>query len=134
MWSGSNHHELTWDRPSISECGRIAAGTKRMLFITYYELANDVELDEVLEAGNRLIEEGHWPPEGMDVIRWDGTVNRWGVTIAEADDFETIYRAQAMWETLVPGMFAEIKTVPGAPVEEIMAEGGEVLNELAPPA
>lgn len=102
------------------------------MFITYYELGNDVALDEILEAGNRLMEEGMWPPEGMEVIRWDATVNRWGVTIAEADDFETIYRAQAMWEALVPGMFEEITTVPAAPVEEIMAEGGQLLEELPP--
>ena len=104
-----------------------------MLFITYYELSNDVEFDEVFEAGERLMEEEMWPPEGMDVIRWDGSVDKWGVTIAEADDFETVYRAQAMWETLVPGMFEEIKTAPAAPVEDIMAEGGALMEELSSP-
>lgn len=102
-----------------------------MLFVTYYELSNDVAFEEILEAGNRLVEEGRWPPDGMEVLRWDGTVNNWGITVAEADDFETAYRAQAMWEALVPGMFEEIKTVPAAPVEEIMEEGGKVLEELS---
>lgn len=71
------------------------------------------------------MEAGLWPPEGMEVIRWDATVNNWAVTIAEADDFETVYRAQALWEASVPGMFHKIKTVSGGPVEKVMAEGAE---------
>ena len=101
-----------------------------MLFVTYYELSNDVELAEVLEAGNWLMEEGLWP-RGDGDTRWDGTVNNWRVTVAEADSFETVYRAQALWETLVPGMFEEIRTAPAAPVEEVMTEGGEVLEAVS---
>lgn len=117
--------------PPIFYRGCHAAGETHVLFITYYELSNDVESGEILEAGERLMEEGMWPPEGMEIIRWDAAVDPWGVTIAEADDFETMYRAQAMWEALVPGMFEEIKTAPAAPVEEVMEEGGALLEELS---
>lgn len=119
--------------PTTSHCGCHAAEETRVLFITYYELSNDVEFGEIREAGERLVNEGMWPPEGMEIIRWDGAVDSWGVTIAEADDFETVFRARAMWEALAPGMFEEIKTAPAAPVEEIMEEGGALLEELSPP-
>ncbi len=38
-----------------------------MLFITYYELSNDGETGEIIEAGNQLLEAGMWPPDGMEI-------------------------------------------------------------------
>ena len=102
-----------------------------MLFVTYYELNNELETGQILEAGNKLLEAGMWPPEGMDIKRWDTTAEGWGVTIAEADDYETIYRSIMMWDALVPGMFEEINVAPAAPVEESMAAGGQLLDEIS---
>jgi len=101
-----------------------------MLMITYYEISNDVTTREVIEAGQVLMDEGLWPPEGMDIIRWDTTVDNWGVSIAEVDDYETINRAILMWESMVPGMFEETRTAPAAPVEESMAISGALFEEL----
>lgn len=101
-----------------------------MLFITYYEISNDVTAHEIIEAGELLMESGMWPPEGMELLRWDTSVNDWGVTIAEADSYEPINRSLLMWEELVPGLFEETRTAPASPVEEAMAQGGALLDEL----
>lgn len=68
-----------------------------MLYIAYYEISNDVPRREILEAGESLMEAGMWPPEGMEVLRWDTTVDGWGVTVAEVDSYETINRSILMW-------------------------------------
>jgi hypothetical protein len=66
----------------------------------------------------------------MEIIRWDTTVDNWGITIAEADEYETIQRSFLMWEALVPGMFEETRTAPASPVEDSMAQAGALLDEL----
>ena len=101
-----------------------------MLFVTHYKLSNDVAIQEMLEAGETLRESGMWPPEGIDIIRWDTTVNGWGITVAEADDYESIKRSFVMWEALVPGMVEETKTAPASPVDESMALTRALLEEL----
>lgn len=101
-----------------------------MLFIGYYRLADDVEMDEVIEAAQELTESEMWPPDGMEIIRWDTTVNKWGVTIFEADDYETVNRAWEMWRASVPGMSVEEQTAPAAPVEESLEQMAALHQEL----
>ena len=102
-----------------------------MQFITYYEIGNDVTTREILEAGETLMEAGLWPPEGMDLIRWDTTVDNWGITVAEVDEYEQMNRAILMWEAMIPGMFETIKTSPSIPVEDSMEQSRALLDDLS---
>jgi hypothetical protein len=44
-----------------------------MLFITYWELNEGMSLPEILQAGQKLMSSGLFPPPGVNIIRWDGT-------------------------------------------------------------
>lgn len=101
-----------------------------MLFLAYWKISEDVEPKEVMEAGGALIESGTWPPDDVEVIRWDTTVDNWGITLMEADNYEAVNQAWAMWRSTVPGMFEEAKTAPAAPVEESMEQTVAFLEEL----
>lgn len=101
-----------------------------MLFLSYWKISEDVETREILEGGRVLMESGMWPPDDVEVIRWDGTVDNWGITLMEADNYEAVNRAWALWRAAVPGMFERAKTAPAAPVEEAIEQTGAVLEEL----
>jgi len=101
-----------------------------VLFISSFEIGRDLSEEDIIEASQTLAEAGMWSPEGMEVIRWDTTVNDWGIVISEANDYETTNRSWTMWEALVPGIFAAKKMAPAAPVEESMAQSGALLEEL----
>lgn len=101
-----------------------------MLFISYWKLSEDVQTQEVIEAAGELIESGMWPPDDVEIIRWDTAVDNWGVTLMEADDYEALNRTWTMWRATVPGMFEEAKTAPAMPVEENIEQVAAFLEEL----
>lgn len=101
-----------------------------MLFLSYWKISEDVETQKVIEAAGALTESGMFPPEGVEVIRWDATVDNWGMTLLEADDYEALNRAWTMWRAVVPGMFEEGKTAPAAPVEDDIEQAAALLEEL----
>lgn len=101
-----------------------------MLFLSYWKLSEDVQTQEVMEAAEALTESGMWPPDDVEVIRWDTTVDNWGITLMEADDYEALNRAWTMWRASVPGMFEESKTAPAVPVEENIEQSVALLEEL----
>lgn len=101
-----------------------------MLFLAYYKLSEDVEPEDVVEAAGQLTESGMWPPDDTEVIRWITTVDNWGITLMEAEDYEALNRAWLMWRSAVPGMFEEAKTAPAAPVEEDIEQTLALLEEL----
>ena len=61
-----------------------------------------------------------FPPQGLNVIRWDATPDLWGTLLSEADSVEDVFRAIAMWRAAGPGFFKVTKTSPALPVQEII--------------
>lgn len=84
-----------------------------------------------LEAGQKLLSTGLFPPAGVNIIRWDGTPDGWGILLMEADDFTAVTRALDAWRMAVPGMFKFTRTAPAQPIEELMASGGEFAQQMA---
>ena len=102
-----------------------------MLFITYWELNENMSVEERLGVGQKLTSSGLFPPEGVNIIRWDITPDGWGVTIFEADSEAAVSRALNMWRAAGTGKFKCTKTSTARPVQEEMESSGELLTILA---
>ena len=59
-----------------------------MLFLNYWELNDEVSISERLEAVEKLKKCKLFPPQNVEIIRFDITADNWGVTIFEADSVE----------------------------------------------
>ncbi|WP_416838204.1 DUF3303 family protein [Haloferax sp. DFSO52] len=93
-----------------------------MLFVSYWEINENKPPAEILEAGAKLMESELWPPEGVEIIRWDLTSDNWGVTVFEADTAEAAERVVTVWRLAVPGMFTKTKTAPAGPADQAMLD------------
>jgi hypothetical protein len=98
-----------------------------MLFITYWELDEAMSETEKMEATSKLSQVG--PPEGINLLRWDGTPDNWGIIIFEAEKTVDIIKNLALWRTKA-GFFKYVKTAPLIPVEELMPQLTEYLQSL----
>ena len=101
-----------------------------MLFLTYWELNENMSMEDRLAAGQKLTSSGMFPPEGINIIRWDITPDGWGVTIFEADSEAAASRAMNMWRMAATGIYKCTKTSTARPVQEEMESGGELLKML----
>ncbi len=101
-----------------------------MLFLSYWELNENIPRVQRMEAGQKLLQTGLFPPAGINIIRWDATLDGWGIMLAEADDFTAINRALDAWRIAVPGMFKFTRTAPAQPVQEVMASTAEFVQQL----
>ncbi|MCG3208109.1 MAG: hypothetical protein FOGNACKC_01711 [Anaerolineae bacterium] len=102
-----------------------------MLFLTYWELNEETSRVQRMQAGQKLLQTGLFPPAGINIIRWDATVDGWGILVAEAEDFTAINRALDAWRIAVPGMFTVTRTAPAQPVQEVMASTAEFMQKMA---
>ena len=102
-----------------------------MLFPTYWELNENISVEERLGVGQKLISSGMFPPEGVNIIRWDITPDGWGVTLLEADSEAAVSRGLNMWRVAGTGIFKCTKTSTARPVQEEMEGSGELLKILA---
>ena len=55
-----------------------------MLFLTYWELNEGMSVEERQQVAQKLTSSGLFPPKGVNIIRWDGTPDGWGILVAEA--------------------------------------------------
>lgn len=101
-----------------------------MLFVTYWELNENVSVADQLQVAQKLMASGLFPPTDVKIIRWDGTPDGWGVLVAEADSAAAIQRSLNMWRAAGTGFFKSTKTAPAVPVQEGIALGGELLKAL----
>lgn len=101
-----------------------------MLFVTYWEIDPEKAPSEIVAAGRRLIESDAFPPGDVETVRWDATVDGWGITIFEADAYEDVLRAHMAWQELSPGWFSELRTAPAAPAPEATMEMAELVADL----
>jgi len=101
-----------------------------MLFLTYYELNENLPVAERLQIAQKLTSAGLFPPKGVNIIRWDGTADGWGILIAEAESAAGIAEAVDMWRAAGAGFFKSTKTSPAVPVQESMPRTAELLKAL----
>lgn len=101
-----------------------------MQFLTYWKVNEDMPVEDRNEIARTITEEGFFPPEGVEILRWDGTPDGWGIAVLEADDFEAVNTALNVWRSLDAPFFEETRTAPAAPVEEIISQQAALLEEL----
>jgi hypothetical protein len=101
-----------------------------MLFITYWELNENSAVAANLEAATKLTSSGMFPPENVQVLRWDITPDNWGILLVEADSAQAINDALSMWRAAVPGFFKSTKTSPAIAVQEAIPAAARILQTL----
>ena len=102
-----------------------------MLFVTYWELNENMASQDTLEAANKLTSSGLFPPQDVQILRWDVTPDNWGILIVESDSAQAVNDALGMWRASVPGFFKVTKTSPAVPVQEGIPELGKLLQMVA---
>jgi len=102
-----------------------------MLFLTYWELNEDTSLQERMEIAKKLTTSGLFPPKGVKVLRWDSTVDNWGITLIEADSAMDVSMTLATWRTACAGIFKMTKTTPAIPIAEGMPVWEEMIKKVA---
>jgi Protein of unknown function (DUF3303) len=102
-----------------------------MLYVLYWELNENMPVEERLKIAQKLTSSGLFPPKGVKVIRWDMTPDLWGISIIEADNSWDVFSTVSMWRSASPGFFRMTKLAPAMPVQEVMPREGELLKKLA---
>lgn len=108
------------------------ANPRQMLFLTYWKLNEGLSARETNRIATRLSEEGMFPPEDVELIRWDGTPDGWGIVLWEADNYTALNNGLNMWRAAAgeTAFFEETKTAPAAPVEETVGDMAELLQQF----
>lgn len=101
-----------------------------MLFLTYWELNEEVPYSERMRIAKRMTESDLFPPKNVKMIRWDSTPDGWGITLFEAPDARDAYRALNLWRAAAPGFFKCTKTAPAAPAQDMIAQGVQIAQEM----
>jgi hypothetical protein len=102
-----------------------------MIFIVQWEINEEVPMEERLRVAGKLTQSGMFPPEGVEVLRFDITPDGWGITIYEAGRIEDVFAAVNMWRAVSPGFFSSTQVSPALPVAEAMPLHAQLLEKLA---
>jgi len=102
-----------------------------VLFVTYWELNENMPVQDRLQAVRKVTSAGLFPAKGVKIIRWDGTPDGWGIVVAEADTAADIAQAINVWRVAAAGFFKATKTAPAVPIQEDVAHAEEVLKALS---
>lgn len=102
-----------------------------MLFLTYWKLNEDMPVEERQAVAERLTASGLFPPDDVEIIRWDGTPDGWGIVLSEAESADAIGRAINMWRAAGDGFFEETVTAPALPVQEGMEQTAGMLEAIS---
>ena len=102
-----------------------------MMFVTYWELNEDMSVEQRQQVAERLVTKGLFPPPNVNLIRWDATPDGWGILIAEAETAQDYFTALNLWRASGAGLFKHTKTAPALSVQEAMAAAGARLANLA---
>lgn len=87
-----------------------------MLFLSYWELNENMSDIERTAIANKLMTSGLFPPKGVNVLRWDETPDGWGILLMEADSPMDVTQALAVWRMAGAGFFKLTKTAPAFPI------------------
>jgi hypothetical protein len=101
-----------------------------MLFLTYFELNEDMPIEERMPIGQKLMAAGLFPPKGVKVLRWDRTADAWGILTVEADSAADVLQMLDVWRMAGAGFFKLTRTSPAVPIQETLAKGGELLQAV----
>ena len=101
-----------------------------MLYITYWEFNENMPVEQRLKIGQKLTSSKMFPPETINLIRWDLTADGWGILIAEAESSSDISQALNMWRAAGTGLFRVTKTAPATSVQQAMSDTADLLNSL----
>ena len=94
-----------------------------MLFLSYWELNENLSPKDVVKVGTGLLEKNLWPVKGVKMLGWyvaAGEVPTWGITIEEAKTVEQVMKGVAVWTNAKPGLFKVVKVSPAMTAEEAM--------------
>lgn len=102
-----------------------------MLFLTYWELNENMSVEERLQISQKLTSSKLFPPKGVNIVRWDVTPDGWGILLAEAETAADINQALNMWRAAGVGFFKFTKTSPAMPIQEAISRTAELLKTLS---
>ena len=94
-----------------------------MLFVTYWELNENMPVNERLNIAAKLTSAGLFPPEGVKILQWITTPDGWGITLAEADSAAAISRSMEIWRMAGAGFFKSSKTAPAMQIDKELIDG-----------
>ncbi len=101
-----------------------------MLFLTIWEVNENMSVEERLQVAQKLTGSGLFPPNGVNILRWDGTPDGWGILLAEAESAAAMNEALALWRAAGAGFFKSTKTAPAMPIQEAIPQTAEILKAL----
>jgi hypothetical protein len=101
-----------------------------MLFLTYWELNENMPVQERMSIAQKLTSSGFFPPKGVKILRWDETPDAWGILLMEADNAMDVALALAYWRMAGAGFFKQTKTAPATPIAEGMPHWAEALKAI----
>ncbi len=99
-----------------------------MLFLTYWELNEDMPVEQRLQITHKL--SAMLPMEGVNIIQWVITPDAWGILLAEAESVADISRAINAWRAAGAGFFKSTRTAPAQTIEESVSQQAELLKTL----
>ena len=102
-----------------------------MLFLTYWELNENMPVPDRLEVVRKVTSAGLFPAKGVKIIRWDGTPDGWGILVAEAATAADMAQAINVWRAAGAGFFKLTKTAPAVPIQEDVANAQQMLKALS---
>lgn len=102
-----------------------------MLFVTYWELNENMSVEQRNDIAVKLTSSGVFPPRNIKIVRWDLTPDGWGILITEAENAADVSQAINMWRAAGTGFFNMTKTAPAMPVKEAMSNTAGLLKALS---
>jgi hypothetical protein len=102
-----------------------------MLFVTYWELSEDMDVGARAALAQKLATGGLFPPAGVTVLRWDATPDGWGILVVEAETAAQVNDAIMVWRAAGKGFFKHTRTAPALPVQEAIGASLQLANKLA---
>lgn len=103
-----------------------------MQFLTFWKLNEEMSAEHRQQIAEKLTSQGLFPPENVELVRWDGTPDDWGVAIMEADDVQAVTSALNMWRIAggETAFFEKTMTAPAAPVQETLADQAALIDRV----
>jgi len=93
-----------------------------MLFLSYWELNENLSPKDVVKLGAELLEKNLWPIKGVKQLGWYATVDvpTWGINLYEAENVEQVLKGVAVWTNAKPGIFKVVRVSPAMTTEDAM--------------
>lgn len=102
-----------------------------MLFLTYWELNEDMNITQRLQIAEKLQARKLFPPNGTEIVRWDITPDGWGILLLDAPDPGAVAHALDIRRIAGTGFFKVTRTSPAIPVTDSIAVAAELIKKLS---